>query len=193
MRRLTYFVATTLDGFISRADGTFGDFPWDEAYVAALLESFPETFPARFRPGAPTRADNRRFDAVLMGRRTYEVGLREGIASPYPTLDQYVFSRTIRESLPEGVTLVRDEAAEFVARLKEQPGKAIWLCGGADLASVFFAANLVDELIVKLNPVLFGSGIPLLGPADGPVELELTETFTHPSGHVRLHYDVRPS
>jgi dihydrofolate reductase len=87
MRKLIYFVASTLDGFIARGDGSFADFPWSEDYLAALLEAFPETFPARFRPGAPTRTGNRLFDAVLMGRKTYEVGLAEGIASPYPTLD----------------------------------------------------------------------------------------------------------
>ena len=191
MRRLIYFVASTLDGFIARPDGSFADFPWDDAYLAALLDSFPETFPAHLRPGTPTRADNRCFDAVLMGRRTYEVGLREGIASPYPTLDQYVFSRTIPESPHSGVTLVRDDVVGFVSRLKQQRGKAIWLCGGADLAATLFEAGLVDELTVKLNPVLFGSGIPLLGRAHGRVGLELMETFTYPSGHVRLHYRVR--
>ena len=191
MRKLIYFVASTLDGFIAHPDGSFGGFPWDAEYLTALLESFPETFPAHLRPGAPTRADNRRFDAVLMGRKTYEVGLREAVMSPYPTLDQYVFSRSMRESPHEDVTLVEDDVRSFVPTLKQQDGKAIWLCGGADLAGSLFAAGLLDELIVKLNPVVFGSGIPLVGPAIERVALELTASFVYPSGHVRLHYSVR--
>ena len=193
MRKLIYFVASTLDGFIARGDGSFADFPWSQEYLAALLEAFPETFPARLRPGAPTRADNRLFDAVLMGRKTYEVGLSEGIASPYPTLDQYVFSRSMSKSPHSDVTLVSVDAPGFVSALKAQEGRAIWLCGGADLATTLFEANLIDELIVKLNPVLFGSGVPLVGPAVRNVPLTLTDTFTYPSGHVRLHYAVRRS
>jgi len=126
-----------------------------------------------------------------MGRKTYDVGLREAAVSPYPTLDQYVFSRSMRESPHEDVTLVEDDARSFVPTLKQQDGNAIWLCGGADLAGSLFAAGLVDELIVKLNPVVFGSGIPLLGPAIEPAALELTDSFVYPSGHVRLHYSVR--
>jgi dihydrofolate reductase len=191
MRKLIYFVASTLDGFIAHPDGSFGGFPWDEAYLAALLESFPETFPAPMRPGAPTRADNRWFDAVLMGRKTYEVGLREGLTSPYPTLAQYVFSRSMPESPHSEVTLVRDDVRDIVPDLKQQTGKAIWLCGGADLAGSLFAAGLVDELIVKVNPVLFGSGIPRLGPTVERTVLALTESVVYPSGHIRLHYSVR--
>jgi dihydrofolate reductase len=86
-------VASTLDGCIAHPDGSFDGFPADEAYLAELLGAFPETFPVTLRPARARRADNRRFDAVLMGRRTYEVGLEAGIASPYPTLDQYVRKR----------------------------------------------------------------------------------------------------
>src|SRR5690606_32914308 len=98
MRELIYYVASTLDGFIAHEDGSFEGFPWDDAYGADLFASFPETIPAHLREGQSTRAGNKYFDAVLMGRKTYEVGLQEGITSPYPTLEQYVFSRTMKES-----------------------------------------------------------------------------------------------
>lgn len=191
MRPLIYYVASTLDGFIAHPDGSFGGFPWDEAYAADLMASFPETFPAHFRgPDAPA-FENRWFDAVLMGRNTYEVGLREGIANPYPTLRQYVFSRTMRQSPDAHVTLVSEDAAGVVGALKREPGRAIWLCGGAVLAATLFQAGLVDGLIVKLNPVVFGAGIPLLGADIQPTRLALTESKTYPSGHVLLHYTVQ--
>ena len=190
MRPVVYYVAVTADGHIARDDGSFDAFPMDEEYLGALLAEFPETFPAQMRPDPAGREDNRHFDAVLMGRNTYEVGLAAGIASPYPTLDQYVFSTKMDTAPHPDVTLVRDSATDAVARLKRDTGKAIWLCGGAQLASTLLSAGLVDEIVLKLNPVLFGSGIPLLRRGIDPTRLRLLDSCTYPSGHVRLHYRI---
>jgi len=192
MRPVVYFVATTLDGFIAQDDGSFDAFPWDDAYGAELFATFPETIPVHIRGADHDRSENRCFDAVLMGRETYEVGLRVGIPSPYPTLDQYVFSTTMSAQPHEAVTLVRDRATDVVRALKSESGKGIWLCGGARLASALLSDGLIDELILKVNPVVFGSGIPLFRQAVMPVRWTLSESRTFPSGHVRLHYVRRP-
>lgn len=188
MRDVVYYVAASLDGFIAHEDGSFGGFPWDERYAADLMASFPETFPAHIRGSAG--GENKWFDVVIMGRKTYEVGLKEGITSPYPTLAQYVFSRTMNESPDENVTLVSDGAVETVRRLKDAAGKAIWLCGGAELASELFGAGLVDRLIIKLNPVVFGGGIPLVAPPVSTTALTLTDSKRYESGHIILFYEV---
>jgi dihydrofolate reductase len=191
MRELIYYVATTVDGFIAHADGSFDGFPWDEAYGADLAARFPETFPAHVRSAEHRLLPNQYFDTVLMGRHTYEVGLKEGITNPYPTLQQYVFSSTMQESPDEQVTLVSGDAVEFVQALKQDEGKAIWLCGGATLATTLYQADLLDQLIVKANPVLFGSGIPLFAAVVKQATLELAEHRIYPSGHMVLHYHVR--
>ena len=136
------------------------------------------------------RSDNQRFDAVLMGRKTYEVGLREGVTNPYPTLDQYLFSRTLAESPDMAVTLVSEDAADMVASLKAQEGKAIWLCGGGDLATSLFEASLVDEFIIKLSPIVFGRGIPLLQRSLRSEPLQFMGNRHYRSGHVLLEYRV---
>lgn len=123
-----------------------------------------------------------------MGRRTYEVGLREGVTSPYPTLDQYVFSRTMRRSPAPDVKVVAGDPVGAVTALKREPGKAIWLCGGGTLASQLLRGGLIDGVIVKLNPVLFGAGIPLFARPHPPVRLRLTGSKAYDSGHVVLHY-----
>jgi dihydrofolate reductase len=189
LRKLVYYIATSLDGFIAGEGGELDGFPWDEAFGAALFEAFPETFPAHLRPaGSPPQA--KRFDTVLMGRKTFEVALREGITNPYPHLRQYLFSRTLDRSPDPEVRLVSDDAAGTVASLKERAGRDLWLCGGAELATTLFRAGLVDELIVKLNPVLFGTGIPLLGAGIDRTQLVPTGSRLFPSGHVLLHYAV---
>jgi len=187
MRDVVYYVATSLDGFIARPDGDFSDFPWEDEFGAYLLEHFPETFPAHLRTDD---APNRRFDTVLMGRATYEVGQRAGVTSPYPTLKQYLFSRTLDRSPDEAVTLVESDALEHVRELKRADGKAIWLCGGSVLAGALYAAGLIDQLVLKVNPIVLGTGIPLLGQAVSADRLELRGVKRFESGHMIADYRV---
>ncbi len=191
MRDLVYYIATTLDGFIARDDGSFEEFPLNEDFIADLLATYPETFPAPFRGTGHDRADNRKFDAVLMGRKTYEVGLEQGLTNPYPTLDQYVFSRSMKKSPDPAVVLVSEGAVDVVRALKQEDGRSIWICGGSELATDLFEAGLVDEVIVKLNPIVFGTGIPLLSRSLKAKPLELAKSRAYRSGHVLLNYTVR--
>jgi dihydrofolate reductase len=190
MRDLIYYVAATVDGFIAHPDGSFDGFPWNEEYGSDLSALFPETVPAHLRPADYVHPGNAWFDAVLMGRNTYEVGLKEGFSNPYPTMQQYVFSHTMQRSPDPNVTLVRNNTVEVVRDLKQGSGKAIWLCGGAALAATLFTPNLIDQLIVKLNPVLFGSGIPLFAPVGKQTALALTEHKRYRSGHMVLFYRI---
>lgn len=173
MRNLTYYVACSIDGFIARPDGSFDDFPVDEDVIADFIDSFSW------------------FDTVLMGRKTYEVGLKDGKSNPYPMLKSYVFSSTMTTSPDPQVELVSNHVPEFVKQLKQQSGKAIWLCGGAQLAAQLWEVQLIDELIVKLNPVVLGVGIPLLTGQVSLAQLELTDRKIYQNGTLRLHYAVR--
>jgi len=65
MRELIYYVAGTADGFIAQEDGSFDGMPWDEAYIADLGASFPETFPVHLREVLSVRGGNKWFDIVL--------------------------------------------------------------------------------------------------------------------------------
>ncbi|QDV35595.1 dihydrofolate reductase family protein [Tautonia plasticadhaerens] len=118
------------------------------------------------------------------------MGLREGKTSPYPKMEQYLFSRTMTTSPDQAVRLVSDDAAGLVSRLKEEGGKDIWRCGGSQLAGTLLGASLIDEFRVKLNPVIFGSGIPIVPAAAGTIPLRLTDTRAFPSGILILRYEV---
>lgn len=173
MAQLTYYVAATLDGFIAHEDGSFDGFEWDDEVVSDFF------------------AELETFGTVIMGRKTYEVGLKEGKTSPYPSMRQVVFSRTMTESPDEAVELVCGDIVEFVRGLKSEADAPVWLCGGAEVASALMDAGLVDHLTVKLNPVIFGSGIPLVGETVPQSSLDLKGTKVYSCGIVILRYDVR--
>lgn len=191
MREIIYYVAASADGFIARTDGSFDAFPFDAGYGGELLRLFPETFPAHYRRQLGNTAGNQLFDAVLMGRATYEVGLREGITSPYPTLDQYVVSTRMLESPDPEVTVISDDVVGRIRELRDRPGGAIWLCGGGALASSLMEAGLLSKLMIKLNPVVFGAGVPLFRGELDPAVLSLVDHRPFPSGHLLLTYDIQ--
>jgi dihydrofolate reductase len=190
MRELTYYIACSVDGFIAHTNGSHDGFSQDDKYLAELFSSFPETVPSHLRDAIGVHSENNLFDVVLMGRKTYEIGLKEGITSPYSHMDQYLFSGTMKDSPDERVKLVQENAIELVKALKNQTGKGIWLCGGANLAATLFENSLVDRLILKINPFLMGSGIPLFSGVLQKNFLKLTDKKIYENGVVMLYYKV---
>ena len=189
MRKLVYYVACTVDRFIARPDGSFDFYLTEGQHLKDLVEAFPETVPGHLRAIMGVTAENRRFDAVLMGRATYEVGLKEGVTSPYPHMKQYLFSRTLKQNPDPAVELVPGDAVAAVRQLKEGLGKDIWLCGGGDLATALFA--VIDELILKVNPILLGAGIPLFSGTVKETALALSDSKLYSNGFTLLRYHLK--
>ncbi|MBE9186749.1 dihydrofolate reductase [Microcoleus sp. LEGE 07076] len=189
MRKLKYYVACTVDGFIAREDGSFDCFPMSGEHFADLFDAFPETVPAHLHEALGISGENKQFDAVLMGRKTYEVGLKVGLINPYPSLKQFVFSRSMTASPDDNIQLVSDNPVDLVRELKQETGKDIWLCGGGALATSLFSE--IDEMIVKLNPVVIGAGIPVFAGAIAPTNLELTDRKIYSNGFMLLHYRLK--
>lgn len=192
MAALTYYIAITLDGFISDPDGGFGFFPGEGDHLAALATRYPETFPAPFRERLGIAdAPNRRFDTVVMGRHTYQPALDAGLTSPYPHLDQYVVSTTLGPLHDAGVHVIDDDPAERVRSLKrEEERQGIWLCGGGVLAGALL--DEIDELVLKTNPVVVGDGRPLVARPFAPHTFAHVGGHTYDSGVTVHHYRRRP-
>ncbi|MEV0357434.1 dihydrofolate reductase family protein [Nocardia sp. NPDC050697] len=158
MRKLVYYVAVTLDGYIAGPGGEFDFFPVSAEQGAALNADYPEFVPTAYRGRAGIAEDepNARFDTVLMGRRTYEVG---GI-NPYAHLTQYVVSTTLGADPDPAVRVIADDPAAFVRERKVEPGGDLWLCGGGALAAALLPE--IDELILETYPVVAGAGVPMI-------------------------------
>ncbi|HYE29019.1 MAG TPA: dihydrofolate reductase family protein [Allosphingosinicella sp.] len=127
-------------------------------------------------------------DTMLMGRRTFDFAMREGGGLRVgPRIRTFVFSRTLSE-VPEGAQLVGGDAADFVRRLKAEPGGDIIVMGGGELGSALIDAGLVDEIGLNVHPVLLGGGIPAFRPMARRVEVELVEARPLAKGCVLLRY-----
>ncbi|MEI2774755.1 MAG: dihydrofolate reductase family protein [Tetrasphaera sp.] len=187
MRRLVYFVAASVDGKIAGPDGTTAFLERDGGHWEAQVAEFPETVPTHLRQLLEIDGPPRRFDTVLMGRRTHEVALDAGLTSGYQHLDQHVFTHDDALAHDATVTLQDRHPRAVLEQLRTRPGQDIWLCGGGELAGQLSAQ--LDELIVKVHPVVVGDGIGLFAGAPAPVELRLTTTRCFDSGVTVLRYE----
>jgi dihydrofolate reductase len=144
MRKVTLDLANSLDNYIARKDGGSDWLSWSKE-VADISATFMKTV-----------------DALLIGRKTYEVMLASGETS-YPGARNYVFTRSkkkaaaLSKNLGAGqkkdrnIEVVTEDAADFVTKLKEQGGKGIVIFGGGELANTLFEADLIDEIVLNVS------------------------------------------
>lgn len=190
MRKLVYYVATTLDGYIAGPDG--GDpsgaeyFPLSPDLIQFIVEHYPETLPGPARAAMGIDGPGRVFDTVLEGRASYELGLAVGLADAYPHLRHLVFSSTLQQG-DSPVEFVRDNAVGRVRALKAEAGKDIWLAGGGTLAHSLLPE--IDRLVLKQNRSIIGDGVPLFrGPFQPHMFTPVHETLLE-SGVRVVTYD----
>jgi dihydrofolate reductase len=170
MRKIVYGVGTSLDGYIARLDGSL---------------DFLHLTPSNYSMGPFFKT----IDVALMGRKTYEVGVRmSGGKFVSHGLCCYIFSRSLPEGERDGAVFVRDDPKKVVEELRRKKGKDIWLAGGGVLTREFLKEDLVDELYLGIVPVLIGEGIPLFAPGFPQREFTLTESKTYSGDLVALRY-----
>ncbi|MGE5803007.1 MAG: dihydrofolate reductase family protein [Gemmatimonadota bacterium] len=169
MRTVRFSCAMSLDGYIAAPDGGYDWIVMD-----------PEIdFDAMFK----------RYDTMLMGRKSYDAAQGNDYGLPKPPT--YVFSKTLRQADVKGAT-VSNDVKKTVTELKNAPGKDIWLWGGGELFRSMLELKLVDALEVAVIPVLLGDGLPLLPKTKTRVSLVLTQQrLFKKTGTILLNYDVK--
>jgi dihydrofolate reductase len=174
-RNVIVHIAASADGYIARPDG---DLDW--------LTSRPA--PAGFYG---MNAFMRSIDTLLLGRKTYEVSLRMGGKFDKKSRN-IVFSRHAPPAdAPSGVEFVSGAIGPFLSRLREQPGKDIWLMGGGELIASFLDEQAIDEFVISVVPVFIGDGIPLIARRHRHVLLDLRSIERFEDGLVQLRYRVQ--
>jgi dihydrofolate reductase len=134
-------------------------------------------------------------DALLLGRVTYEGFAeawpsREGeFADKFNNMRKYVVSTTLGEPTWNNSTVIRDDVAGEVAKLKQQEGGDILVNGSAQLVRTLMEHDLVDEYRLMVFPIVLGTGKRLFGEGLNRTELRLAEaTPVGPDGVVVLTY-----
>ena len=176
MRKIIYYVAMSLDGFISGVNGDISGFVGDGNGVAKYL------------------ADLADYDTVIMGKNTYEFGYRFGLQAgkpAYPHMTHYIFSNSLTFDNPDPKVLVRPIRIEEIDKIKKQNGTDIYLCGGGQFAGWLLDNKQIDILKIKLNPLLLGKGVRIFGNQMGDFKLELIETGRYDNGLQIMTYKLK--
>ncbi len=170
MRKIKLFIASSLDGFIARPDGSLDWLPNDGNDYG--YNDFITTI-----------------DTTLMGGKTYRDVLTFG-DFPYKNLQNFVFTRNRSIKKKPYVKFISEQICQFTHTLKTQTGKDIWLIGGGEIIAELFNANLIDEYIITLIPVILGKGIPLFISLNKQAQLNLIDVKHFPTGVVQLYYQT---
>lgn len=170
--RASVFIATSLDGFIARANDDLDWLPGDGGEEHGY-EAFMSTV-----------------DALVIGRRTFEKVLTFD-GWPYGTKPTFVLSTRALAPAPPGavVECMSGDPGEIVSQLAERGVRHIYVDGGITIQR-FLQAGLIQRLIITRVPVLIGAGIPLFGTLQGDIALRHVTTRQYSSGLVQSEYVV---
>lgn len=179
-RRIILDLAVTLDGFI---EGPKGEIDWcimdsEMGFIDFLNQ----------------------IDTIFYGRKSYDLW---GQYTPEDEVSdtekemwnivhgkqKFMFSKT-KKSSDNNVTIINDDIVEEVNKIKNKPGKDIWLYGGSSLITSFIRLGLVDEFRLSVHPVILGEGKPLFIDIKERLNLTLVNTKTFSSGVVQLCYHL---
>lgn len=158
MNQIIYYVASSLDGYVSGPKGDGSMF----VRSGSVANRYGE--------------DMATFDAVMMCRQTYEFGYGYGLQPGQPACEgkrHYIFSNTLRFASSHADVEIVAPTVENVLEMKANSTGPICLCGGGPFAGWLLENQLIDIVKVRLNPVIIGSGTTLFGASPASTRMEL--------------------
>jgi len=174
MRKIKLYIATSIDGFIARANG---DLDW--------LTEFPN----------PQKTDYgylefvQTIDTVIMGGRTYDSILSMDTQWPYGDKECYIITRNYLRNPPgHSIEQISDNVIEQIKELKVKQGKDIWLIGGSEIISLLMNNNLIDEMIITYIPVILGSGICMFSNINQEINWKAFNSVLFDNGTSQITY-----
>lgn len=176
MRKVTLFIAMSLDGYIADKDGGV-DWLNGQEEDGENMDTYSEFI--------------KTIDTIIMGWNTYHQVITE--LSPeewvYPEQISYVITHREIPST-ERIRFTSESPCDLVKRLREEEGNGIWICGGASIVRQLMETDLIDTLHISVIPTLLGDGVRLFGPLEKEQKLRLVKTQSY-NGITDLIYEKR--
>ncbi len=170
MPEIILYIATSIDGFIAKSDGSVD-------WLSVVEDKNSDYGYADFYKS---------IDALIMGSATYEQVLTFG-KWPYEDKPAFIFTRRHIKTANKNV-IFNDQQPRHFLRETGKNYENIWLVGGGKLITSFFKEQLIDTFIFSVAPVILGSGIPLVSPAAIDQTLQLIDRQRYDSGLVQIKY-----
>ena len=176
MRKVTLFIAMSLDGYIADKDGGV-DWLNGQEEDGENMDTYSEFI--------------KTINTIIMGWNTYHQVITELSPEEWVYPEQVSFVITHREILStERIRFTSESPCDLVKRLREEEGNGIWICGGASIVRQLMETDLIDTLHISVIPTLLGDGVRLFGPLEKEQKLRLVKTQSY-NGITDLVYEKR--
>ncbi|MCG8329780.1 MAG: dihydrofolate reductase family protein [Chitinophagales bacterium] len=167
MNKIIYYVATSLDGYITAPNEDVSHFIGEGDGVQKYLNDLAE------------------FKTVIMGRKTYEFGYQFGLEPgmpAYPHMTHYLFSNTLKFEKQDELIHIKTPEIETIKAIRDKSPTDVYLCGGGQFAGWLLDHGMIDQLKLKINPIILGGGIKLFGDSQTQAKWVLTEATSYEKG-----------
>lgn len=176
MKQIIYYVAVSLDGYIAGPKNDISSF---------ILQG----------PGVDQyQSDLQSFNTVIMGRKTYEFGYQFGLPPgqpAYPNMEHHIFSNSLRFENKAASVHVQPLDIDIVKKLKQESTTDIYLCGGGIFASWLLRHGQIDQLKLKVNPIVLGEGTKLFHTTENALAWNLVACVSYEDGMQVNSYTLR--
>ncbi|MEM7574695.1 MAG: dihydrofolate reductase family protein [Bacteroidota bacterium] len=174
MSKIVYYVASSLDGYICGPNEDISRFLPSGSGIDQYL------------------ADLQQFKTVIMGRRTYEFGYQYGLKpgqAIYPHMEHHIFSNNLVLDNSADNVSVKPISLDQVGAIRRKSTTDVYLCGGGQFAGWLLENGMLDQLKLKLNPIILGEGTPLFGNSTKAANWKLVDRSGFDDGLQILTYD----